>query len=265
MKNKARDDFESLWLAEERVACMDGWDFSYLEGRCREEGPPWDYRAEIQKYLTPEKMLLDIDTGGGEFLLSLHHPYHKTCATEGYAPNVELCRRELCPLEIEFREADGKGRLPFSDGAFDLVINRHGDFNAEEIFRVLKPGGIVVTQQVGAQNDRELVALLMGETELPFPEQTLAGIREKFRSAGFSTVLRAEESFSSIRFYDVGALVWFARIIEWEFPGFSVKTHLSNLRKAQEILEKRGFLEGSAHRILLSVQKPRNKEEETNA
>ena len=59
-----KKDFESLWLAEERAACMDGWDFSYLEGRCREDGPPWDYRAEIQKYLTPEKTLLDIETGG---------------------------------------------------------------------------------------------------------------------------------------------------------------------------------------------------------
>ena len=34
--------------------------------------------------------LLDMDTGGGEFLLSLGHPFERTAATEGYPPNVEL-------------------------------------------------------------------------------------------------------------------------------------------------------------------------------
>ena len=52
-----------------------------------------------------------------------------------------------------------------------MVINRHGDFNPDEIYRVLKPGGLFITQQVGAENDRELVELLCGQTDLPFPEQ----------------------------------------------------------------------------------------------
>ena len=166
---------------------------------------------------------MDIDTGGGEFLLSLGHPCDRLAATEAYPPNVQLCKETLIPLGIDFREADGSGHLPFEDESFDMVINRHGDFHAGEIQRILKPGGIFVTQQVGAENDRELVELLLKEVpSLPFPEQYLDIAAEKFKNAGFE-ILDGQEAFRAIKFWDVGALVWFARIIEWEFPGFSVE------------------------------------------
>lgn len=243
------------WKKEESIAHIHGWDFSHIEGRYTEqEDLPWDYREEILTFLQLDMRILDIDTGGGEFLLSLKHPYGNTAAMEGYGPNVALCRETLLPLGIDFRPGDGKGTLPFADGSFDMVTNRHGDFNAAEIYRVLKPGGLFVTQQVGAENDRELVALLCGETEMPFPEQYLDITERKFREAGFE-ILKGEECFRPIRFFDVGALVWFARIIQWEFPGFSVEKNLEGLKKAQSLLEEQGRIEGRIHRFLLTARK----------
>lgn len=67
--------------------------------------------------------------------------------------------------------------------------------------------------------------------------------------------MQGEEVFRPIRFFDVGALVWFARIIQWEFPDFSVDTHLENLLSAQRILEEHGSVDGSIHRFLLVVRK----------
>ena len=243
------------WKAEEEIAHIHGWDFSHIEGRYMEEDDlPWDYREEILRYRKPEMRILDIDTGGGEFLLSLGHPHENIAAMENYPPNIELCKEVLLPLGIDFRAGDGKGKLPFDDGSFDMVINRHGDFNAEEIYRVLKPGGIFITQQVGADNDRELVELLCGETLMPFPDQYLNITTRKFEDAGFG-ILRGEEVFRPIRFFDVGALVWFARIIQWEFPNFAVDSHLDNLLNAQKMLEEHGSINGSIHRFLLVVRK----------
>ena len=243
------------WKEEECVAHIHGWDFSHIRDRyTEEEDLPWDYRQTILRYLKPQMRLLDIDTGGGEFLLALHHPYENTAATEGYRPNVELCRKTLLPQGIDFRPGDGTSELPFEDGCFDMVINRHGDFSATDIYRLLKPGGIFITQQVGAENDRELVELLCGKPELPFPEQYLDIASGKFRDAGFE-ILEAEECFRPIRFFDVGALVWFARIIEWEFPGFSVDSCLDRLLNAQRILERNGCIEGRIHRFLLVARK----------
>ena len=249
------DTLISAWKAEEKIAHIHGWDFSHIDGRYTEQDDlPWDYRAVIGQYLRPDMKIMDIDTGGGEFLLSLNHPHENTAAMENYPPNVALCKEVLLPLGIDFRPGDGKEKLPFDDGSFDMVINRHGDFNVEEICRVLKPGGLFITQQVGAENDRELVELLCGETEMPFPEQYLEVTARKFREAGFA-ILRGEEHFGPIRFFDVGALVWFARIIQWEFPDFSVDTHLENLLNAQQILEEQGSVDGSIHRFLLVAQK----------
>ena len=243
------------WKAEEEIAYIHGWDFSHIDDRYTEQVDfPWDYRATIETYRKPEMRLLDMDTGGGEFLLSLHHPHENTAASENYPPNVALCAEILLPLGIDFRAGNADEVLPFEDNRFDLIINRHGSFNPEDIYRMLKPGGLFITQQVGADNDRELVELLCGNVEKPFSEQYLQVAAEKFVRAGFK-ILESGECFRPIRFFDVGALVWFARIIQWEFPDFSVDTHLDRLLAAQRILEERGSLDGSTHRFMLVAQK----------
>ncbi len=246
----------AAWRAEEGIAHIHGWDFSHIDGRYVEEDDlPWNYRAAITARLTPAMRILDLDTGGGEFLLSLGHPPALTAATEGYPPNVALCQQKLLPLGIDFRPADAKGTLPFADEEFDLILNRHGDLNPAEIARLLKPGGCFLTQQVGAENDRELVELLLGDTPLPFPDQYLRIAADRFTQAGLA-VEAADEHYGSIRFFDVGALVWFARIIEWEFPGFSVDAHLPALERAQALIEQNGSVTGRTHRFWLVARKP---------
>lgn len=247
---------EEQWLQEERIAHIHGWDFSHIDGRYEEgQDIPWNYEAIVRKYLSHDSKLLDIDTGGGEFLLGLNHPYKNTSATEGYPPNVILCRSVLLPFGIDFREAKNVGHLPFDNNSFDIVINRHGDFVVKELFRILKPGGVFITQQVGAENDRKLVDLLLPDTELPYPEQYLKKAIKKFTDMGFE-ILQSQEAFPKIRFYDVGALVWFARIIEWEFPNFSVEACLNNLYNTQQILDSEGVIDSSTHRFLLVALKP---------
>lgn len=244
------------WYEEEKIAHIHGWDFSHIAGKYSEEDDlPWDYKESILKYLKSDMKVLDIDTGGGEFLLSLGHPNENLAATENFAPNVELCKEKLLPLGIDFKQASGNGVLPYEDERFDMVIDRHGDFNPKEIARVLKRNGLFITQQVGAENDRELVELLLKEVpELPFPNQYLCIAKAAFEEAGFQ-VVEAEEAYCPIKFFDVGALVWFVKIIEWEFPGFSVESCFDNLSKAQKILEEKGAIEGKIHRFFLVARK----------
>ncbi len=254
------NELYKAWKAEEEAARMVGWDFSHIRGRyTEEEDLPWDFRQVIGEHLKPGHRLLDYDTGGGEFLLSLGHPYAMTSATEGYPPNVELCRRTLLPLGIDFREAADCSALPFGDGAFDIITNRHGDFDPRELSRILKPGGLFLTQQVGEKNDRELTELLLPGTPRPFPGLNLKEQARRFEEAGF-TVLRGEEAFRPIRFFDVGALVWFARVIPWEFPDFSVDACLPRLLEAQALLERRGSIEGRIHRYLIAARKTKQGE-----
>lgn len=250
-----KDDLKAIWKQEEKAAHIHGWDFSHIHGRYEEENDlPWDYENLVKQYLKNDFIILDYDTGGGEFLLSLNHPYDKTSATEGYPPNVKLCSEKLLPLGIHFKECDDPSEIPFEDKMFDLVINRHGSFDAKEIFRLLRYKGLFITEQVGGENDRDLVEMVLPGTEKPFPHLNLTEQRKNFEDAGFKIIM-AEEAYRPIKFYDIGAFVWFAHIIEWEFPNFSVDRCFEQLLKMQEILERDGKIEGTIHRYLLIVQK----------
>jgi hypothetical protein len=79
-------------------------------------------------------------------------------------------------------------------------------------------------------------------------------VSEKFKNCGFE-IVEGKEAFGDITFYDVGALVWFARIIEWEFIGFSVDTCLDGLLNAQKEIEEKGFVSGKTHRFFLVAKK----------
>ena len=107
---------------------------------------------------------------------------------------------------------------------------------------------------MGSENDRDLVEAVLPGVEKPFPHNNLKEQREAFEKAGFE-ILRAEEAFCPIRFFDVGAFLWFARIIEWEFPGFSVENCFDRLLRLQSVLETDGKIEGTTHRFLIAARK----------
>ena len=226
-----RAELKSIWKKEEKTAYIKGWDFSHIHGRYEEENDlPWDYEKIVRQYLTDTAKVLDYDTGGGEFLLS------------------------LLPLGIDFKECNTPSRIPYDNETFDMIINRHGNFDARELYRLLKKGGIFVTQQVGGDNDRDLVEMVLPEVESPFPHLNLEEQRNAFVDAGFH-ILAAEEAYRPIKFYDIGAFVWFAHIIEWEFPGFSVDKCFEQLLKMQRIIENQGKIEGTIHRYLIAARK----------
>lgn len=251
----SQEDLRTLWKQEEEAAQIQGWNFSHIHGRYEEEKDlPWNYEKIVRQHLNQDLDIMDYDTGGGEFLLSLNHPYSRTSATEGYPPNAALCRKKLLPLGIRFKECDEPSKIPFKDESFDLVLNRHGSFDAGELFRLLRPNGVFITEQVGGDNDRDLVKMVLPKADKPFPHLNLKQQRRHFEEAGFE-IVQAEEAYRPILFYDIGAFVWFAHIIEWEFPGFSVDTCFEQLLKMQETIDKDGRIVGTIHRYLIVAKK----------
>lgn len=247
---------KKYWESEENVAHMKGWDFSHIESRYKsyEDELSWDYKKIVKSFLNPETKLLDMDTGGGEVLLSFNHPYNLTTITEGYAPNVKLCEETLGAKGIRVCEVTDYSNMPFEDNEFDIIINRHGAYNVKELYRILKPSGVFITQQVGEDNDRELVNFLLPESKKVYPGMKLEIQKALFENTGFN-ILMSDEEYKPIEFYDVGALVWFARIIKWEFVGFSVEKCFEQLLEAQRIVDKDGCIKGTIHRYFIVAAK----------
>ena len=247
------DHLKKIWLQEENRA-FQGWDFSYLKGRWQDEALPWNYEEMISNYLKDTDKLLDMGTGGGEFLLSLKHPYNLTCATEAYLPNVELCKEKLLPLGIDIRQIIDDAEVPFDDNQFDIIINRHEAFEPKEIQRLLKKNGIFITQQVGGENDRDLSEKLIEGYKPQYQAHNLKENVQKLKENGFEIAIE-KESFTKLKFFDMGVLVYFAKIIEWEFPGFSVESCFDKLCKLQKEIEEKGFIDGIEHRFFIVARK----------
>lgn len=256
MKRSIAMDYKELkeqWLLEEK-AVFQGWDFSHLNDRWNNGEITWDYAKIISSYLNSCDILLDMGTGGGEFLLTLNHPYQQTYITESYPPNIELCLKRLAPLGIGVKQVFDDSYLPFEDETFNVIINRHESFDIKEVSRILKPNGIFITQQVGGENSINLRKSLVPDFANQFPNHTLRNNVEIVKKQGFE-ILTQEEEFPKTCFHDIGAVVYFAKVIAWEFPGFSVESCFSQLCKLQERLEEKGFIENVEHRFIIVARK----------
>jgi cyclopropane fatty-acyl-phospholipid synthase-like methyltransferase len=62
---------------------------------------PWDYTATVLEHARRSPDLLDLGTGGGEWLAALPYRPARTVATEAWPPNVSVARGRLKPLGTE--------------------------------------------------------------------------------------------------------------------------------------------------------------------
>lgn len=139
------DDYKDLYdKAGKRI----GWDFSHL--KTTEDGQGWDFYKEVLKKIKPGDSILDIGTGGGERILKIAKYFKSVYGIDHSASMVNTANENLLKTKlknIKFSLMDSS-KLDFPDNHFDIVTDRHCDFNPSEVFRVLKKGGYFFTQQV---------------------------------------------------------------------------------------------------------------------
>ena len=140
------------------------------------------------------------------------------------------------------------------DSEFDLVLNRHGALDPAEIARVLRPGGAVWTQQVGAANDAELNAAFGAAPPVGGLVSAAEGA-DLFHAAGLE-VLRADDAWLRTRFLDVGAVVLQLRAVSWQIPDFDVVRHRPELLEIDRIIRTDGSFTVTDHRLLFHAVRP---------
>lgn len=251
-----RVDFDAL-VAEAESVSVDGWDFSWLDGRATEERPSWGYSRLMGERMAHARVALDIQTGGGEVLAEVPQPAPVTVATEGWPPNLERAAKALGPRGVTVVADRGEPPLPFRDDVFDLVVSRHPVRTWwGEIARVLAPGGTYLSQEIGPASMIELIEFFLG----PQPEEVWNGrhpdrTRRGAEEAGLEVVdLRTERLRTE--FHDIGAVVYFLRKVIWTVPGFTVAAHRATLRRLHDLIEAEGPFAAYAARTLVEARKP---------
>lgn len=260
MVESEEEKFNRL-VGDAQSAKFSGWDFVWLQGRLMEESPPWDYRQEVAKALGQAESLLDLGTGGGELLSSFGSLPRQTCVTEGYPPNAIVARDRLKPLGIDIVRtlADDNtvspqtGALPFRTGSLDMVIDRHESFVATEVYRVLRKGGVFITQQAGTSNYPELKEFL-GHSE---DEEVwdLGAARRQISEAGLS-VAEGREALLQAWFKDIGAVVYYLLAIPWEIEGFTIDAYSDKLRELHRDIGRKGTFTVTARRFYIRSVRP---------
>ena len=204
---------------------------------------PWDFAEIVGEHARRSPDLLDLGTGGGEWLAGLPHRPPRVVATEPWEPNVRVARERLTPLgiqvvavesardNVEQEPGETSGRLPFPDDLFHLVVSRHESFVATEVARVLAPAGRFVTQQLDSGGEE--FAELLGVAPPGAPPFQLELAERQLRGAGLDVVDSAEVE-QRVSFADVGALAWYLKAVPWTVPGFTIEAFRQPLRRLHE-------------------------------
>jgi SAM-dependent methyltransferase len=249
------DSFDDL-IRDGLSLAFSGWDFSVLGDRWKTHVPSWNYPALARSRMQGITAMMDQDTGGGEYLSTLSpFPAH-IWATESYLPNIPVARERLEPLGVQVIYDYSDGAIPLPDERLDLILNRHGSYSEPELMRLLKPGGIFLTEQVGGENDIHLNERLQDIVEFQYSYWTKERITQQLMDAGFE-LITVKEEFPIAEYADIGAVVFYLRIIPWQIADFEVTKYRDKLYAIHQEIIANGPLQVHDHRILVESCKPR--------
>lgn len=197
----------------------------------------WRARAfwELDRFRTgPVRDVLDVGCGTGELARAAgrHFPAARVVATDLTPEMVRRARAQRPAARAPDRDDFGRASvlaLPFADGSFDLVTNAFLLRNLRslpdalaEMRRVLRPGGVALSLEVGEPDDRlvrgvfhahfDHVVPLLGRafaSEGPYrylPESLRhlpdrARLVELHRGAGFARAVARSQSFGVVTTY----------------------------------------------------------------
>lgn len=160
-------------------------------GRVRVDGPPWDLDALAAAAARGTSAVLEITQDAPRLA-------PEGCTVVGFDP-----------------ERADPAALQYPDHCFDVVVDRCGGYDAAEVARVLRPGGVLLSDQPAGDDVVELFAVF--GAPLPRPHRTLESRTDELTAAGLD-VVRGEAWQGPLVFDDVAALVSYLTLVPWRAP-----------------------------------------------
>ena len=174
-----------------------------LTARVHADAPPWDLDALAAEAVRGTTAVLEVASGG---------------------PSLEADGFTLVGLDPDVEDAT---HLPYPERCFDVVVDRHGGYDAVEVARVLRPGGVLLTDQLAGDDVVDLHAVF--GAPLPRPHLTADARADELADLGLD-VTRRETWHGPLAFDDVAALTSYLTLVPWRSPAdFSVDGYANTL------------------------------------
>lgn len=231
-----------------------GWDFSFITGteRMRSSLLSWSYGSLARPLIQNASSMLDMGTGGGEFLSMLSPFPRSVFATEAYKPNLSIAKARLEPLGVNVVPIEDDANLPFRDDQFNLILNQHESYSPSEVRRILQGRGTFLTQQVGGLDCIEINDSLGVPANKALEHWNLQAAMSELKHNKFDIVY-SNEAFPVQRFYDIGAFVYYLKAIPWQVPDFSVEKYEERLYFIHQAIQSKGFFDAKQHRFVIKA------------
>ncbi|RWR03808.1 23S rRNA methyltransferase [[Pantoea] beijingensis] len=164
-----------------------------------------------------EVALLDIGCGEGYYTQAVSEKLGKRAVSSIVGLDVAKVAIRYAArryTNIDFCVASSH-RLPFADASFDGVLRIYAPCKAEELFRVIKPGGYLLTVTPGPQHLVQFKALIYQQTILHADkDEHMPGFsRISQHPLGYTMTLKGDEACALLQ---MTPFAWRARSEVWQ-------------------------------------------------
>lgn len=236
------------WI--ERARGFSGWDFDW-QNTDLEPGPAWDYEQLAADLLRDAGTALDMGTGGGELLsrLAVITSAH-VIATEEWEVNAPVAARRLSPLGVDVVHCRSM-QLPFRPASFEVIINRHEELDPATIGDLLRPGGRLLTQQIGGDNWREVGDYFprIVNFDWVFPQYV-----DALQASGLE--VRTQQHSWRVACPSLGEVVYMLALTPWHLPDLNLETDLEALLELERLQSTPQGVALTFSRDLIEARKP---------
>lgn len=241
------------------AARVGGWHRrDYTRVRATRDPVPWYYAEIVRRYLRPTDCVLDIGTGSGRQFLSLARFFAQGVGIDPDEALIQAAQANLPPAlagRIAFLTMPVHD-LHFPDESFDVVLNRQAIIHVDETVRVLRPGGLFITQQVGPRNAENITRVFGCTASGQY--RAVAGqdpdsVAAAFQARGCAIVCRAEYN---VPYYytDLNSLVFWLQAVPLP-EDFDMARHWEQVAHIAAAYTTPRGIATNEHRLLLIVRK----------
>ena len=111
--------------------------------------PTYSSQNVILKYVDDDTHLATISLDGGEFISSFDKLPPITYVVES---QYEKATEKLADKNVKVTHLTDDGKLPFKDERLDVVVSELANYDRYDLYRVVKPGGYILVDQMGSDN-----------------------------------------------------------------------------------------------------------------